>query len=224
MCTDFCFFPYIFIHIQYYLFLFWSVIALIEYFKQHGGTVRIDYAAASGIFTRCIFKSNTGQVSEVQLKKIFHSRHLNKDHWVQYIPNKTRSNYSVSLMAVHPLLSIIFIYHIAFIDFDILIEILLMHQLIIVFRSSLPVTFSNVIPISSYFMCISSYTMLTHTFVYIQFICLFLCSLFHLWTVGWCSVHHKRFWYIYNMLLHWQYSYLLRWWGVHRWYCFWYIY
>ena len=50
----------------------------------------------------------------------------------------------------------------------------------------------------------SSHTMLTYTFIYLQFFCLFLWSLFHLWTVGWCSVHLKRFWYIYNMLLQWQ--------------------
>ena len=49
--------------------------------------------------------------------------------------------------------------------------------------------------------------MLTYTFIYLQFFCLFLWSLFHLWTVWWCSGHLQRFWYIYNMLLHWQYSY-----------------
>ena len=53
----------------------------------------------------------------------------------------------------------------------------------------------------------SSHTMLTYTFIYLQFFCLFLWSLFHLWTVWWCSVHLERFWYIYNLLLHWQYSY-----------------
>ena len=53
----------------------------------------------------------------------------------------------------------------------------------------------------------SSHTMLTYTFIYLQFFCLFLWSLFHLWTGWWCSVHLQRFWYIYNLLLHWQYSY-----------------
>ena len=32
-----------------------------------------------------------------------------------------------------------------------------------------------------------------------------------LWTVWWCSAHQDWFGYIYNMLLHWQYSYL--WWS-----------
>ena len=220
------FFPYIFVHfflillishssqLSFIFFIFchlsllwylniiysfsWFVLVLIKYYTQNGGAVLITGAAASGIFTRCIFKLNTAGVSEdaiiynISLSifnvLIMFFLHI-KNHGVQNHPQKKQNIKWDSFVYGCP--SLFNLFHFFDIFINIFFDAITDHHCFFFF-SLFFLSHGNHCLLSYK----SSHTVLTYTFIYIQFFGLFLWSLFHLWTVWWCSVHHSRFWYI----------------------------